>query len=529
MLFGSAGVLAIDMGWRQVRLVHGSATGSYLKVNDFAVEELFTANPENVAQQLGALIQRGGLRSSSAALSLSGPEVVHRVFEFPRMPLNELGPVVAREMRILGVGDKEVVFDWEVVEEGQPGNLEQLRVLVAIAPKSQVDGALEVLRGCRLKPALLTTAPISILRSLKYIQGGGLGLTAALYLGKEQGYLLGLRDGAWSFLREFSSKSAEAGREGLLEEAAREASRALLYYGQQHREAEKVAFLLGGENGLEALKARLQRELGLDAEIVRPGGRVDMTPLRERAKTFRDAFPSFLIPVGLVAASAQPGINLTPKALRKVFIRRPTLDASFFQRPVWLVLIIALLVGVQWILASSESKYRALLAERVSLYAQWLPVAGAAEESRTLHENEKLLQASLGEARLAETSWVPLFKTVSRLVPTDLVVHSMSLRTEQGKWQVALKGEVVSLDLYSAQAAFNRFYRGLRSSSSLENLEVLPFHVSTLTDRVPASVKAVRAGSEEGGVEKSEAAGAEMKELKKTKLEFELRGYVSGR
>lgn len=527
MRFGSPGVIALDLVSNRLRLLHGSVSAAALKVYTFVAEDFFTANAENVAQQLGTVLRREGVRSSAAACVLSGPEVVHRVLEFPPMPLKELGPVVGREIRLLGeTAGKEVGFDWEVIEESQGGNLEQVRVLVAIAPKSQVDATVGMLRACRLKPVLVTTTPLSLLRSLKFIRGEALGLHVVLYLGREQGYLLGLRHGAWGFLREFSARSGDTAEADLLEEAAREASRAPLYFGQRHREEHKISFLLGGEHRLEALKARLEQELGAEAEIVRPGRGVDLTPLKERGAAFRESFPMFLVALGLVAASAEPGINLGPQAPRRALIPRPQFDVSFLQRPVWLFLGFFVLLGVQWFLDSSEAKYRRLLENRVALYAEWIPAAQGAEGSRGLHENEKLLGRALGESRAPDVSWVTLFKWLSRLVPPDLVLQAVSLRTDQGKWQAQVDGEVVATDLYSAQAAFNRFYQAFKGSPRVEGVELLPLRMSTFTELAPPAVNVAQTSAEGAGAEKGEAA---RKEIKKTKIGFELRAYWSGK
>lgn len=527
MPFGTSGIIALDLTSGRLRLLHGAVSGASLRVYNFAAEDLFTTNAENVAHQLGATLQRAGIRSSAAAVVLSGPEVVHRVLEFPPMSLKELEPVVAREIRLLGeTAGKDVVFDWELIGESQEGSLERLRVLVAIAPKSQVDATVETLKACRLKPVLVTTIPLSLLRALKFIGGEAVGFRVVLYLGTEQGYLLGLRHGAWGFLREFSGRSKDSEGEGFLEEATREASRAFLYFGQRHREEQKIAFLLGGEQRLDALKVRVQQELGADAEVVRPGHFVDLTPLKQRAGAFRDSFPGFLVTLGLVAASAQSGINLAPKALRRVVRFRPQFDLTFFQRPAWLFLAFLLLIGVQWFLNLSEAKYRKLLEDRVALYAQWVPAGQRAEEGRGLHENERLLARALGESRAADTSWATLFKWLSRLVPPDLVLQSVSLRSDQGKWQAQLRGEVIAPDFYSAQAAFNRFYRALKDSSQVEAVDLLPLRISTVTELAPVAVNIAQTSAEGAGAEKGEAA---RREVKKTKVEFELRARWSGK
>jgi len=107
MAFGKAGILGIEMGSGSLRLVCGDVSGSSLRVVDFAVEDVLIANAENVAQQMEALISRRDFRSIPAALTLSGPGVVHRLLEFPVLPLKELGVVVEREIRTLGGGRSE--------------------------------------------------------------------------------------------------------------------------------------------------------------------------------------------------------------------------------------------------------------------------------------------------------------------------------------------------------------------------------------------------------------------------------------
>ena len=527
MAFGASGVLAIEMGSNRLHLILGAVSGPRLTVHDFTTEELLISNPENVAQQLEALVQRKGLRSSSTALALSGPGVVHRLLDFPSMPLSELGIVVGREMRtVAGPGGKDVVFDWEVIEEIGSGGLKQIRVLVAMAPRSQVDEALRLLERCHLKPALLTTSPISLLRSLRFVQGEGMGLRAVLYMGGRQGYLLGVKDGVWSFQREFSSRPSEGGVDALRGEALREANRALLYYRQRHREVGEITFLLGGENKLEDLQTRLQREMGVQGEIVQPGPALDLTPLGERASIFRDIFPSFMIPLGLVAATAvQEGINLAPKAVRKPVARRLNIDLSFLYRPALPVILLLLFLGVHLILVRTEHHYQKLLEERAALYVQWLPAIRAAEESRGLRDNERLLAQSLGSSRIGETSWVVLFKVLSRLVSPDLILQSMSLQRDKEEWLITLKGQVVSLDLYTAQATFNRFYQDLKRSPLLERIELLPLNVSTIMERAggPAGEKT---GPSAAGTDAQTKAEGE--QIKKTKVQFEVRGYSKG-
>jgi Tfp pilus assembly PilM family ATPase len=529
MAFGVSQILAVELGSSQLRVIHGDVSGNLLRVHDFAVEETLISNPENAVQQLESLLERKRLHSYPAALTLSGPGVAHRQLDFPLMPLDELSLVVEREMRAVGgAGGDEVVFDWEVIEKNDLGNLKLSRVLVAIAPRPQVDGAQQLLAKCHLKPALFTTVPLALLRSLRFVHGEGKGLLAVLHMMGQQGYLLGVKDGAWNFYREFSSRLSEKGEDNLLEEAAKEANRAILYHRQRYREAGEMGFLLSGEKGLDELQKILQRETGFQGEIMRPGPGLDLSPLGARAKIFQDLFPSFIIPLGLIAAVSLPvGINLVPKAARKSVRRRPTIDLSFVRQPLSALVLLLVFFGVHSVIVYMERHYRRVLEDRTALYAQWAPAIQAAEESRALRDTEKLLAQSIGSSRVGETSWVVLFKILSRLAPPDMILQTMSLQRDKdkGAWLVALKGQVVAPDSYSAQAAFNRFYQGLKSYPRFERIELLPLDISTVTEKVEnQSIK-------NAGATPAKAAGqskVEGVEVKKTKVQFEVRFQSKG-
>ena len=274
----------------------------------------------------------------------------------------------------------------------------------------------------------------------------------------------------------------------------------------------------------------MQRETGIQGEVVRPGPGIDLSALGERTNIFAELFPSFLIPLGLVAAAYYPeGINLVPRAMRKPVSRRPSIDWSFLRRPGLALTLLLVLVGVHLILVFTERHSRKLLESRTALYAQWSPAIQAAEESRVLRDNENLVAQSIGSSRVGETSWVVLFKILSRLAPPDLALHSMSLQRDKdkdkGAWLVTLKGQVISPDSYLAQTAFNRFYQGLKSYPRFERIELLPLDISTVTEKVEnQSVKNAGAAPAEGAGQ-SRAEGVE---VKKAKVQFEVRFQSKG-
>ncbi|MCH7913733.1 MAG: hypothetical protein IH856_11980, partial [Deltaproteobacteria bacterium] len=103
--------------------------------------------------------------------------------------------------------------------------------------------------------------------------------------------------------------------------------------------------------------------------------------------------------------------------------------------------------------------------------------------------------------------------TLSGLVPPGLVLHSLGVRKDKEDWFIVLKGEVVATDGYIAQVAFNRFYRGLKSSLHMEEIELLPLDIS-IVKVAPVGVSANLQGE---GVK-----------IKKTRVQFEVRGQVKG-
>jgi hypothetical protein len=438
------------------------------------------------------------------------------------MPQGELELVVEREMRAVGdPGSGDTIFDWEVIGESGSRNLKQSRVLVAMAPRSQVAAAQQLLAQCRLKPALFTIPPVLLLRVLRFLQGEKSGLQPVLYVGEQQGYLLGIQDGIWNFYREFSSRSLEEGGSTLSDEAVKEANRVFLYHRHGRGDGKEVAFILSGQGGLEEIRTRLERETGIQGEIVHPGAGLDLSPLEERKNIFHTLFPSFIIPLGLVVASYIPrGINFAPRAGLNLGWSPSKLDFSFVRRPAVGLIVLLAFLGMHLALLRTERQYGRLLEERVALYRDWVPAIKAAEESEGLRNSEKLLARSLGTSRIGELDWTQLFKALSRLSHPDLVLQSMSVQREKESWLITLKGEVVSSDAYTAQMVFNRFYQGLKNSANLEQLELLPLNVTTFAEKIEDPTKKVperSAGSTniEGQVE-----------VKKTRVEFEVRGQA---
>lgn len=515
-------ILAIELGSEHLRVLYGVSDEPGVKVLDFATEELLDPGPDSARHRLEALLRRKRFGSSLAAIALSGPGILHRVLSFPPMPRRELALVMQREISAVeGVSAEDAIFDWEVMEEDVPGKLEEVHVLLAIAPKGDVESAGRLLETLGLRPVLLTTAPVALLRALRLVAGGGRGFQALLRLSAHQSCLLGVRDGVWNFYREFFSQTSGDEGDGLFGEALREVNRALLYQRQKYPEGAVMSVLVSGDKGLSELGTRL-KEAGVLSELVRPNPNLDLKPLGERANLFAHLFPSFLVPLGLLSAvSLDQGINLLPRG-RRLWLWRPRLSFSWVSRPVAACVGIVLVVALHLLLMGWEARYERLLEKRKTLHDQWLPAIRAGEERKALEERLTALQQALGLQR-TEESWVFLFKTISRIVPPDLVLQTLTAERdkEKGLWVIALKGEVVAGDTYLAQAHFNRFYQGLKRSLVLEEIDLLPLRVTTVKENVAGPVEA----DEERPPGKAAARDGRPKavEVTRTRVEFDVR------
>ena len=96
MLFESKSIVGIEITSSQIRFVRMDSSAKPAKVLDFGVVDLFSAHPDNLAQQLEAVVQKRGLESQQASSAVSDPAIVHHVITIPPMSKRDMRVVVER-------------------------------------------------------------------------------------------------------------------------------------------------------------------------------------------------------------------------------------------------------------------------------------------------------------------------------------------------------------------------------------------------------------------------------------------------
>ena len=160
-------VLAVDLGSRITKAVHvqrrngGFALGGYALLDAPIFEREMSA--ELLAEHLTAVAQTFQGKTKLVALTVGSSEAIVRPVDVPRLPLDELRPVLRHNSRAYLQQDLSGhVFDGHVLlsyVEPAPGKLTQAssglqkqRVLVAAAKKQLVDLLAEGARGAGLVP-----------------------------------------------------------------------------------------------------------------------------------------------------------------------------------------------------------------------------------------------------------------------------------------------------------------------------------------------------------------------------------------
>ena len=123
-----------------------------------------------VGAAITELWRQTGLRSRDVRVGLSGPRVVVRVIEMPAMPDDELaGAIRFSASDHIPIPLDEVVLDHAVLEElppAEPGGVAQVRVLIAGAYRSSLDGLLTAVTAGGLRVAAVDLVPFALVRAL---------------------------------------------------------------------------------------------------------------------------------------------------------------------------------------------------------------------------------------------------------------------------------------------------------------------------------------------------------------------------
>jgi type IV pilus assembly protein PilM len=179
-------VLGLDVGTGAVRVVevasekaargrHAGRPPVVTRVGEVplppgAVRDGEVVDPAAVGAAIRELWRQTGLRPRDVRVGLTGPKVVVRVVDMPSMPDDELdGAIRFSASDHIPIPLDEAVLDHAVLEPAppaEPGGPPQVRVLIAAAYRSALDGLLAAVTAGGLRAVAVDLVPFAMVRAL---------------------------------------------------------------------------------------------------------------------------------------------------------------------------------------------------------------------------------------------------------------------------------------------------------------------------------------------------------------------------
>jgi type IV pilus assembly protein PilM len=135
-----------------------------------AVRDGEVADPAAVGAAIAELWRQTGLRSRDVRVGLTGSRVVVRVIDMPAMPDEDMaGAVRFSAADHISIPLDEAVLDHAVLEPappGEPGGPPMVKVLVAAAHRSTLDGLLAAVTAGGLRAVAVDLVPFALVRAL---------------------------------------------------------------------------------------------------------------------------------------------------------------------------------------------------------------------------------------------------------------------------------------------------------------------------------------------------------------------------
>jgi type IV pilus assembly protein PilM len=135
-----------------------------------AVRDGEVADPAAVGAAIAELWRQTGLRNREVRVGLTGARVVVRVIDMPSMPEEDMaGAIRFSAADHIPIPLDEAVLDQAALEPappGEPGSPPMVRVLVAAAHRSTLDGLLAAVAAGGLRAAAVDLVPFALVRAL---------------------------------------------------------------------------------------------------------------------------------------------------------------------------------------------------------------------------------------------------------------------------------------------------------------------------------------------------------------------------
>ena len=490
--------IGLEITSSQIRLVEADVSSWPVRVLNLALIDLFSPHEDNITQQIKGVLERGQFKGRKVNIVLSHPAIIHRLINLPPIPKEEMGVIVGREVKEAKPRPEDMVFDWQVIGEVEEKGVRKKEVLFVIAPSAEVNQQISLVENSGLRCGILTTVPLALLSSLKFIKDGEKGAVAFLYLGTERGCLLFAREGKWCFSREFPIDGEGFSEERVLSEI----KRSLHYFKQQFRNEDLERIIIGGEGeeDWQLVKEKLEESLGVRVELFDPHYGLDLSLIKGGVKDWGKVLPRLAIILGLVGQYPEDAvINLIPPQVKRrgKELKRRTLAGSLTA-----MILLGLLAGYGGLSQRLKSQVE-ILQQRRAVLGELQPLL---EKATVWGKKRKLCETSLSfinhDQERKRVPWLEMFRYFSIIVPDGMVFHSLEAKRIEGGWEVTIRGEIMAFDSFAVQGIFNQFYSRFKSNPIFSHIELMPMSITRLKE------EAEGAGSDNSAGKKEESKAA---------------------
>lgn len=480
-------LIGLEVTSKKIKLVELVTLTTGIEVTNFALLDHPAGGLKDAGPRLQSILKEKNFLGKKVNALLPYPSMDYLQVALPPMSKADLKLAALREARRdLKLPEKELVYAYEPVGESEEKGIPKKEILVARANAKDIQEYLQLLKEANLRLNSLSVLP-AVLLNLFRMRGGLKEETlAGVFVGEEKGTVVILHQGSLRFPRDFPLRLTGEGG-ALKERLSAELKRSLLYLRQRARglEPQKI-ILLGDIDKPQEITEALTQEVGIKTEIYLPSG-LDLSPLGDRMKEFRDSLPKFTLALGLAWNGPERSeLNLLTREVRrlkKVHLAKLTVIgiAAFFT--IFLAVRSVLLWAdgrPHWQNLKKTQQELAILRPRVE------------EISKVLEERnkQKLRLASLRKMKRPETSWEEVLRTLSLIVPQEMHLELLELKETPADWTMRLKGKVLGTDVSLIHNRFKEFFSLFLSSPALTEgkVESLKIGPATKEGRPSASL-----------------------------------------
>jgi len=149
--FGNPNLIrGLDIGTSSIKLVQLSGSSNNLQLDNFEVVKV-AGTPEDFRNALASLAKKA--IGKDVNISVSGPSVVVRYIELPKMTASELKSSMKFEAeKYIPFGVKDVILDCQPLGDARKG---KVKVLLAAAKRALIDERIELVESAGFSVALI--------------------------------------------------------------------------------------------------------------------------------------------------------------------------------------------------------------------------------------------------------------------------------------------------------------------------------------------------------------------------------------